>query len=116
MDNVLNTVKTKATTTKVLAILGIVLIILGLFCNVGTLKFKVHKKEAKSKIEEQMGDYKSLMGDDYVDKMLDELDKEAKKHEYSGTEMKTWGGPVILILGVAALAMVFIDFVKAKYQ
>ena len=47
MENVLNTVKSKVKTTKVLAILGVVLILLGLFFNVGSLKFDLGKDGAE---------------------------------------------------------------------
>ncbi len=114
MENVLSTIKDKVATTKVLAIIGVVLIIAGLFFNVGTLKFKVDKKAMKKELEAEMGDYKSVLGDDYVDKQLDELSKMAKRYDSKGTAMKCWGGFVMLIGGVAALALVYIDFVKAK--
>lgn len=92
MENVLNTVKSKVKTTKILAILGVVLIILGVFFNVGELKFK----------EEKSGgfDISSIFG------ML-KVESEAMLTDY-------WGGIVIIILAVLALALAYIGFVKSK--
>lgn len=109
--NILGIVKEKTSTTKILAILGVVLILAGLFFNVGTLKFKVKSKEMKKELKDKMGSYVS---DEDINKRIDELEKETKRHSYKGTEMQSWGGIVILISGVAALALVYIDFVKAK--
>ena len=92
MENVLNTVKNKVKTTKVLAILGVVLILLGVFFNVGSLKFKEAESEGF--------DLNSMFG------MLN-IKSEAMLTDY-------WGGIVIIILAVLALALAYVGFVKAK--
>lgn len=114
MENVLNTVKEKVKTTKVLAIVGVILIILGLFFNVGRMHFKLQKEDARKSIEAEVGDYASYFGDDYITSQLDSLEKMAEAMEFEETAMNYWGGYAMLILGVVALALVFIDFVKAK--
>lgn len=95
MENVLNTIKSKVKTTKVLAILGVVLILLGLFFNVGSLKFDLGKDGAEGMA------MLSMFGINLTE-------------EVEATPMNCWGGYVMLILGILALAIVFIDFVKAK--
>ncbi len=92
MENVLNTVKSKVKTTKILAILGVVLIILGVFFNVGELKFK----------EQKSGGYDigAMFG--------------ALKIESEAMLTNYWGGIVIILLAVVALALAYIGFVKSK--
>lgn len=115
MENVLNTVKSKVKTTKILAIIGIVLVILGLFFNVGKLSFKVDKDKIKSSIKESVG---SWLSDDEVSKRIDsEIDSVnslAKAHTIEETSMKYWGGYVMLILAVIVTCLVFIDFIEKK--
>ncbi len=115
MENVLKTVKSKVKTTKVLAIIGAVLIILGLFFNVGKLTFKVDKDAVKAEIKEQSGNYVS---DSEISKMIDSridsLNSMAKSQAVEETSMNYWGGYVMLILAILAVGLVFIDFIEKK--
>ena len=106
MENVLNTVKNKVKTTKVLAILGVVLILLGLFFNVGKIGYKVKNREK----------YKASITMYYEpsDEQLRESIKQVEKTEFTNTSMKYWGGPVMLILSAVALALVYINFIESK--
>ncbi len=115
MENVLNTVKSKVKTTKILAIIGIVLVILGLFFNVGKLSFKVDKDKIKTSIKESAG---SWLSDEEISKRIDsEIDSVnslAKSYTIEETSMNYWGGYVMLILAVIATCLVFIDFIEKK--
>lgn len=108
MENVLNTIKSKVKTTKILAILGVVLIILGLFFNVGKLKPKVTDKE-KFKSTNPYAAYYTL-----TDDQVKEAIKESEKEVWETTGIEYWGGYVMLILGVVGIALAYIDFIESK--
>lgn len=115
MENVLNTVKSKVKTTKVLAIIGAVLIILGLFFNVGKLTFKVDKDAVKAEVKEQSGGYASDSEiSKMIDSQIDSLNSMAKSQAVEETSMNYWGGYIMLILAILAVGLVFIDFIEKK--
>lgn len=117
MENVLNTVKSKVKTTKVLAILGVVLVLLGLFFNVGKLHFKVQKDKVKEEVKTQAEQYGVSFGSEQekaVEEEIESLEKMVDSYAIEETSMNYWGGYVMLILGVLALALAYINFIESK--